>query len=123
MLLQPTGFDLPMVPPVKAEWAPVLLGPSSLSVITAVVARIFASPLLATLCWGTIGTFIGALAKKSLSQYHFLRSLSRMALEFEHNHPHVLLVALGISCVVSFIFPHLAFALAAVVGFRVGYLS
>ena len=120
MLLQPTGKDIPLGPSLEEEWGPLLLGPTSLSTITAIAARIFESSPLATLCWGAVGTFIGVVAKKPITQYHFLRSLSRMALSFENNYPHVLLVALGIACIVSFIFPYMAFALAAVVGFRVG---
>lgn len=122
MLLQPTGSPPIVSTTLEEEWAPRLFGPSSLSIITAIAARIFESSALATLCWGTVGTFIGVLAKKSLTQYHFLRSLSRMALTFEQNYPHVFLVALGIACVVSCIFPLIAFPIAAVVGFRVGCL-
>jgi|AMWB02.1.fsa_nt_gi hypothetical protein len=122
MLLQPTGREIPSLPSLEEEWGPLLLGPSSLSIITAIAARVFESPPFTTLCWGAMGTFIGVVAKKPITQYHFLRSLSRMALSFENNYPHVLLVALGIACVASFIFPYIAFALAAVVGFRVGCL-
>ena len=122
MILQPIGRDIFPPSSLEDEWSPPLLGPTSLSIITAVAARIFESSPLATLCWGAVGTFIGVVAKKPITQYHFLRSLSRMALSFENNYPHVLLVALGIACVASFIFPYIAFALAAVVGFRVGCL-
>lgn len=123
MLLQPTGSPVPVLPTLEEQIAPMLLGPASLSIISAIAARIFQSPPLATVCWSTLGAFIGVLAKKPLTQYHFLRSLSRMALTFEQNFPHVLLVALGIACVVSTIFPYIAFAVATIVGFRVGCLA
>ena len=123
MLLQPTGSPVPVPPTLEEQMAPMLLGPASLSIISAIAARTFECAPLATICWSTVGSFIGVLAKKPLTQYHFLRSLSRMALTFEQNFPHVFLVALGIACVVSTIFPCIAYAVAAIVGFRVGCLA
>ena len=115
----PTGIS---ALPNDTSWELFIHGSASLMAISSIAFKILQFRPVWTLCWTIVGFTSGFLAKKTIGQYSFGRSISRAVVTCEDRLPYARIVGLCIALLVSVVFPTISAIFAAVVGACAGYL-